>query len=300
MSINNMKINKRPIIYGEVLFDSFPDGSSVIGGAPFNVAWHLKGFGLDPLFISRVGKDKLGDKVIKSMTQWKMDISGMQFDKHYPTGVVEVNLDSKGKPLFNIISNSAYDYIDFEIIKNYLNNDNFYLIYHGSLIIREKASHKALKDLISYTSLPCFVDINLRSPWWSRFCVEELIMNSKWLKISDEELSIITEGLPSNNIKEKAKYLYYKYNLKSLIVTLGEKGSFIVGNDIIESDINKVNNIVDTVGAGDAFSSVVILGLIKNWTLPSILKRASEFASSICRIRGATNNDMNIYKSIIE
>ena len=38
----------QPLIFGEVLFDQFEDGSSVLGGAPFNVAWHLQAFGMQP------------------------------------------------------------------------------------------------------------------------------------------------------------------------------------------------------------------------------------------------------------
>ena len=47
----------RPAVFGEVLFDCFADGTRVLGGAPFNVAWHLQAFGEAPLFVSRVGDD---------------------------------------------------------------------------------------------------------------------------------------------------------------------------------------------------------------------------------------------------
>ncbi|MBA1332725.1 carbohydrate kinase, partial [Candidatus Endoriftia persephone str. Guaymas] len=53
-------MESHPIIFGEVLFDCFEDGSRVLGGAPFNVAWHLQALGAAPLFISRVGDDSLG------------------------------------------------------------------------------------------------------------------------------------------------------------------------------------------------------------------------------------------------
>ena len=61
---------QRPLVFGEVLYDRFPDGSTVLGGAPFNVAWHLQGFGLAPTFISRVGDDELGERIIATMTAW--------------------------------------------------------------------------------------------------------------------------------------------------------------------------------------------------------------------------------------
>ena len=48
----------RAIIFGEVLFDTFPDGTAVLGGAPFNVAWHLQGFGLGVGWMG--GREKRG------------------------------------------------------------------------------------------------------------------------------------------------------------------------------------------------------------------------------------------------
>ena len=81
----------RPLIFGEVLFDHFPDGTAVLGGAPFNVAWHLHAFGLRPLMISRIGNDELGGRVQEAMQKWGMDCSGMQI-RHctHPTGTVQV------------------------------------------------------------------------------------------------------------------------------------------------------------------------------------------------------------------
>lgn len=100
----------RPLIFGEVLFDRFPDGSVVLGGAPFNVAWHLQAFGLAPLVISRVGRDALGGAVVAAMTGWGMDRRGVQFDATHPTGTVEVAFQA-GEPHYAIVDRVAYDII---------------------------------------------------------------------------------------------------------------------------------------------------------------------------------------------
>ena len=84
---------KRPVIFGEVLFDRFPDGSTVLGGAPFNVAWNLKALGLDPLLVSRVGRDDLGADILAAMSEWGLDTAGVQTDAGHPTGTVEVTLE---------------------------------------------------------------------------------------------------------------------------------------------------------------------------------------------------------------
>ena len=63
-------MTQSPAIFGEVLFDCFEDGSRVLGGAPFNVAWHLQAFGCKPLLISRVGDDPMGKLIRETMLQW--------------------------------------------------------------------------------------------------------------------------------------------------------------------------------------------------------------------------------------
>ena len=90
-------MNGRPILFGEVLFDRFPDGSVVLGGAPFNVAWNLQALGLSPLLISRIGDDDLGDRILAAMESRGMAIDGIQRDRRHPTGTVEVSLQD-GQP----------------------------------------------------------------------------------------------------------------------------------------------------------------------------------------------------------
>jgi len=112
----------RPLVFGEVLYDSFPDGSVVLGGAPFNVAWHLRGFGLNPLFISRVGDDELGERIIAAMSEWGMDTRGVQRDPGHPTGRVVVSIRNN-EPSFEIVPEQAYDFIAGEPLQALLRQE---------------------------------------------------------------------------------------------------------------------------------------------------------------------------------
>ena len=86
--------NTRPIaIFGEVLIDQFPDGHQVLGGAPFNVAWHLQAFGQAPCFISRIGNDSMGESIRQAMIDWGVSVENMQTDHYHPTCTVEVTLN---------------------------------------------------------------------------------------------------------------------------------------------------------------------------------------------------------------
>lgn len=292
----------RPVIYGEVLFDEFSDGQRVLGGAPFNVAWNLRSFGLDPLFISRIGNDFMGEQVIDAMKQWGMDVQFIQKDYSYGTGRVQVDL-IEGQPVFNILPQQAYDFIDPKLFMNELSVMDLSLLYHGSLIARYDSSFHLLKQTVENLNLPSFVDINLRSPWWSQSCIEYIIQKSKWCKMNRDELfnfcgnDIISDDELLSNGFEVLK----KYSLDVLIVTMGEEGAiFFHDHSFIKQDSNNINQFIDTVGAGDGFASVFIYGLIKGWEYPIVLERAVEFASRICTIRGAVTEEREFYSNVIK
>lgn len=136
-----MSSQAAPIIFGEVLYDCFPDGSRVLGGAPFNVAWHCQAFGLQPLFLSRVGNDALGKKVITAMQDWGMNTEGLQIDSEHATGQVDVSFKNN-EPSYDIVENSAWDFIDNQLIPEL---DKHSMLYHGSLALRNSATAQSLE-----------------------------------------------------------------------------------------------------------------------------------------------------------
>ena len=132
--------NQLIAIFGEVLIDQFPDGLQVLGGAPFNVAWHLQAFGQAPCFISRVGNDLIGELILKEMSAWGMAIENVQIDPDYPTGTVKVAIKDN-EPSYEILADQAYDFIATQQL-NLLTPYN--VLYHGSLALRNDASERTL------------------------------------------------------------------------------------------------------------------------------------------------------------
>lgn len=286
----------RPVIFGEVLFDRFPDGSVVLGGAPFNVAWHLQAFGLKPLMISRVGNDALGREIRNTMQSWGMDGSGLQLDSRHPTGTVTVSF-TDGEPCFDIVAERAYDFIDAGAVPPLPGNN---IIYHGSLALREATSHNALQYLKEKTGAPCFVDINLRPPWWTTAVIEQSLQDASWLKLNAQEFDRV---VPEHKDElDRIKIVLQKSRLQYLVVTRGSEGALAVDRTGQRFDIRLDNRtrVIDTVGAGDAFSSVLLLGNIRGWPLPESLQRAQDFANAIVGIRGATTHDRRIYRPFVE
>ena len=291
-----MDVAQQPVIFGEVLYDVFDDGHAVLGGAPFNVAWHLQGFALAPLFISRIGQDALGEKVISTMQAWGMTDKGLQHDEHHATGTVQVSIKN-GQPAFSILENVAYDQLEQAPVQQLVQPQSHPFLYHGSLITRTNKARDVLSLLRKQAQL-IFVDINLRAPWWNEAGVFGLIQGATWLKLNDDELAILSHcenRLPA--LEQAANELLIKYSLQGVIVTRGKDGAFICSKAGFKHAKPAVlDSVEDTVGAGDAFSAVCIMGLLLKWDYQAMLDRAAVFAAAICQQRGATSNNPSLYQ----
>ena len=288
----------RPLIYGEVLFDIFPGEKKVLGGAPFNVAWHLQGFGLSPLLISCIGSDAEGRYVLDAMRKWGMDSSGIQRVAQFPTGGVEISMQGTDHR-FDIRAEQAYDYIDFQPLHDAVDDHKLSLIYQGSLITRNPASRDTLQRLIGETQCPVFIDVNLRDPWWDAATVEGLLKAARWAKLNNDELATLLPGTAQTDegLKRAASEALARFELDAIVVTRGAEGAFITTTEgTLSGKPPPVENLVDTVGAGDAFCAVTLFGLHKRWSAAETIGRALSFASAICAQRGATSPDHKLYE----
>ncbi len=288
----------RPVVAGEVLFDVFPDGARVLGGAPFNVAWNLQAFGLEPLLITRIGGDDGGRDILDAMASWGMDTTGVQRDPDAPTGEVRVEL-AGGEPSFRILPDQAYDNLDAEEAVTAVSRAEASLLYHGSLIARSERARRAVAALRERPRLPVFMDVNLREPWWREDLVTALIRGARWVKLNqDELLRLSTHGAPAAaDLERVAGEFRRRFDLAELVVTRGGEGALVVtGEEVSGARPPERGEVVDTVGAGDAFASVWIVGRMRGWSAAVALQRALAFAGDVCTIRGATTDDDEMYE----
>jgi fructokinase len=279
-------------IFGEVLFDRFDDGVEILGGAPFNVAWHLQAFQQAPLFISRIGQDQAGAKIQAAMQTWGISQAALQIDAEFPTGAVEISLNN-GEPEYQILANQAYDFIDDQSLPSI----DCALLYHGSLAARQPVSGKALQNLINRHQGKVFIDINLRQPWWNQTAVAELLTQANWVKLNHQELQQLQ--VAGDSLEAKMRLFIERYQLEVLVVTVGEQGAWAIdeNGELLTVQPDSLQVVVDTVGAGDAFASVLLLGILKAWPLAVSLQRAQQFASALVGQRGATVSDLDFYQS---
>lgn len=290
-----MEMKGRPIIVGEVLFDCFDDGREVLGGAPFNVAWHLHAFGAQPLLISRVGQDARGEAILDAMCAWGMDHRGMQIDPAHPTGQVAITMQGE-RHRFEILPEQAYDYLDANTAMALPALADAGLWYSGSLLQRSNTAGKLIQAMQGLP-VPHFVDVNLRDPWWERAAVLAGLQGVRWLKLNEDELAALGFGGP---IEQAAEALRKQMHIELLILTLGAAGAMLFSaGSRVHGEPVPLGQMVDTVGAGDAFSAVMILGVLRAWPLPKTLVRALSFASAQCTRQGAVWQDKQGYQALL-
>ena len=281
------------IIFGEVLFDCFPTGETVLGGAPFNVAWHCQAFGSRPRLISRVGDDAHGKTILAAMQTWGMNTAAIQTDPMHPTGRVAVTL-VENEPQYDIVPECAYDFIDADKIESAGTGG---ILYHGTLGLRHGASRAAFERLTQNPELSIFLDVNLRSPWWRQAEVCHWLKQARWVKLNQDELCQL--GFFAGNVRDALAAMLEQFQLEQVILTRGEQGATVMTADGECRSIapEQAPVVVDTVGAGDAFSAVYVHGLSSGWSISRTLAAAQRFASQVVGMRGGTTTDPTFYQA---
>jgi fructokinase len=302
------------VVFGEALVDLFKDGL-VVGGAPFNVARHLAGLGSKPLFISAIGQDNAADLITQEVQRFCLSPDGIQILSNVRTGVVQVHENALGHQ-FEIMPNCAYDVIESSAALAAINNTNPQpnMLYHGTLGLRNGVSYKsylALRDkLTKDANANVFLDVNWRAGHVEQAVAAKCLQDANVIKLSIEELQMVLpwfniavaceNKLPNIGDTERAiQHLMTNLKAHLLLVTYGDLGSAAFDRDgVCLAAAKAITNqpVTDTVGAGDAFSSVMLLALTQHWPMDVALQRANAFAADVCGIRGASPNDLAFYK----
>lgn len=284
---------------GEILFDVYPTQKK-LGGAPFNFFYHVWKLTNDGKFISRIGNDNEGKEIIEFLEKQQFDTNYIQIDDSVNTGSVNVNLDDKKVPTFDIIENRAYDFIEQRPELDDLIEKSD-LVYFGTLAQRNETSRNTI-NMLTQKAKKVFCDINIRQNFYTKEIIHKSLDASSAVKLNADELALINDLLIGNDyeLKKTAYEIIDKYNLDLLCVTLGSDGSYLFKGNKESYHKTEVNNIVDTVGAGDAYAAIMSLGYLMNWEIEKTNKLASEFAAEICTIKGAVPTEDNIYNNFIE
>lgn len=277
---------KNIVCFGEVLWDLLPTGK-IAGGAPMNVAVHANQLGLEATMISAVGDDELGEGITSFLSSRGLSVSTIQKNE-YQTGIVEVTLDEKGSPSYEIIKPVAWDFIRLTENEEKTVKEADALVF-GSLALRNEVSKNTLFALQAEANLK-ILDINLRKPFYTPELADELFKVADVVKVNDEELEMICAWYgQTGDETTNAKFLKERYQLKGIIVTRGGNGAFFIGEDdeIAEHQGFKVT-VNDTIGSGDSFLASFITKWLNGETPTEALKFACAVGAFVATQKGAT------------
>ena len=274
---------------GEVLWDLFPSGPQ-LGGAPANFAYHARALGAHAGVITRVGNDSFGRAILQRFVELGIAAGTVEVDDEAPTGTVTVALSGKGIPHFTIHENVAWDRLAVTP-KARAAVRAADAICFGSLAQRSEPARTSIQRLVAAApedALRVF-DINLRQNYFSREVIEQSLRLANVLKLNDGELPILADLFSlTGSIRHQIERLAQKFSLQLVALTRGPEGSLLYRANQWSDRPAVPVEIIDTVGAGDAFTAALVLGLLKKMELDEINALAGEVARHVCSCAGAT------------
>jgi len=287
--MNDRQVTPLLVGLGEVLWDLLPGGRQ-LGGAPANFAYHAQALGARGVVASAVGDDELGREILARLDALGLDRSAVQVDHRHPTGTVSVQVDADGHPQYVIHEDVAWDFIEAtgELTALAGRAD---AVCFGSLAQRAPASRAAIRRFLKLTPRECLriFDINLRQSYYDRQVIAESLDVADVLKLNVDELTAITDlfDLPGGE-DQAARAMLHRFGLTLVAVTRGSAGSVLITKDQVSSCPPQQVKVADTVGAGDAFTAALALGMLTDRPLDLTHRHAARLAAYVCTQVGAT------------
>ncbi len=288
MKIENLNHSFDVIGLGEVLWDCFPD-HRLPGGAPANVAYHAQQLGLTAAVATRVGADPLGRELQSFLRQQGLNTSLVQTDHEHGTGTVTVEFTPHGTK-YTFLENSAWDFL--AATDDWLTAArSARAICFGTLAQRQVRSRETIRELVAGVSPDCLVvyDVNLRPPFFERDWIHHSLRQAKIVKLNDDEVRTLSAlfhtGTKTDD--EFARWVLREYPVRLVCITRGAAGAMAVTKDELCEVGGIPTTVVDTVGAGDAFTAMLIWSRLRNFPLERGVQLANRLGALVASRAGA-------------
>ncbi|MBS3945457.1 MAG: hypothetical protein KGZ42_08160 [Melioribacter sp.] len=275
---------------GEILYDIYPDKKR-LGGAPFNFIYHVWKLLGNTNFISSVGHDEYGKELIGHLTGIGFPTEYITIDKNHPTGTVLVTLDENKSPHFTMSGLNCFDYFVLDTKSLKLIEKKTDLLYFGTFGQRNAIARKTIQSTFG-KKIKYFCDLNLRHEFFSKEMIEESLRTSNVVKINESELASLSSyfNLPRETYSAVIRLMEI-FEIDLLAVTLGKDGAIISDGKCIDQYKTEPSEVVDTLGAGDAYSAILCIGYLFSMEIKKTNGVANQFALDICMTPGALASD---------
>lgn len=277
------------LVLGEVLWDVF-EHSSALGGAPLNFAAHARRLGYNPLLMSAVGADSLGNAARQEIASLGLDTSLLQTTSRFPTGTARVELGPGDRTRFVIERPAAYDDISLreEQIAQITQRAPA-CFYFGTLFATTPQGRAVLDRLLHALPAPTrFYDLNLRPGNYSVQLVIEMLELADVVKLNEEELGMVRKFTPlPSEIEAFCREGSKRYGWKAVCVTLGARGCALLRGEAYVEAAGRPVEVEDPVGAGDAFAAAFLHGLLSEWPVAKIADFANRIGAIVASRHGA-------------
>jgi len=263
-----------PIVaLGELLWDLLPTGPRA-GGAPFNFAFHCQQLGHPAVIVSRVGDDELGRQLRAEVRRLGLSDEYIQTDRQLPTGTVQVTIDAAGQPAYTITEHVAWDFIEWDHRLEALAGSARAVCF-GTLAQRAPESRSTIRRMVALAHGVVVLDLNLRSPFDAAETIRESLDLADWLKLNEHEAG----RLPAD----------FDLSALDLVgVTRGADGCSVrTPAEAVEVPGIPIR-VVDTVGAGDAFTAALLARHLEGKPLREAARFANAYAAVVASKVGGT------------
>lgn len=284
-------MQNKVVTIGEILWDVFPEGAKA-GGSSMNVALNLHKQGIECGFISAVGDDDNGKALVSFLSDNDFATDLIQTTTDLPTSTVVVRLNENNQATYTITQPVAWDDIKVTTQNTDAVKEADALVY-CSLTCRDERSRQTIFALLENANTKIF-DINLRAPFFEKDLIDHLLKKADILKINEDEIVWVKEtfGLTGNGNEQILKQLSTAFNIEIICLTLGDKGACVLKDGKLYQHAGYKVQVIDTVGAGDAFLATFIACHLQGYPIETSLDNACKVGAFVTSQAGA-NPDYN-------
>lgn len=282
---------------GEVLWDVFRE-REILGGAPLNFCVTAQRLGNVTSLLTAVGNDPRGQRAINEIRALGLDDEFIQTTALQPTGTAIVQVNEEGNTNFTIARPAAFDCIEVsEQIRQRIADFAPDWVYFGTLAQARAECDERLEWILqAVPRARRFYDMNLRTEHWNLPLVEHLSSLADVVKLNDAEATMLAERtLGIQNVIEQPDRLEafsrdwtQRHGIATLCITLGADGCAIYNQDQLSCYAGYPVQVVDTVGAGDAFAAAFLHGMHAQWPIDRTAHMANALGALIASRPGAT------------